>query len=202
MIYGYARVSTKGQAHDGNSLENQIKLLKDNGAEKIYQDSFTGAKTNRPGFTELLNQLKSGDTLIVTKLDRFARSMSQGSALVTELIEKGIRVNILNIGVMDNTPSSKLIRNIFFSFAEFERDMIIERTSEGKAIAKQKEGFREGRPQKYTKKQLQYALSLLSVNGGTCSYNEVTEITGISKSTLIRYNREKRNEITPELSYI
>lgn len=116
--------------------------------------------------------------------------MSQGSALVTELIEKGIRVNILNIGVMDNTPSSKLIRNIFFSFAEFERDMIIERTQEGKAVAKQKEGFREGRPQKYNKKQLNYALQLLTVNGGNCSYNEVVEITGISKSTLIRHNKK------------
>ena len=63
MIYGYARVSTKGQAHDGNSLESQTELLKDNGAEKIYQDSFTGTKTDRPAFTELLNELKAGDTL-------------------------------------------------------------------------------------------------------------------------------------------
>lgn len=193
MIYGYARVSTKGQAHDGNSLEGQEELLKQNGAEKIYKDSFTGTKTDRPGFKKLMEQLKEGDTLIVTKLDRFARSMSQGSELVNELIEKGIKVNILNIGVMDNTPSSKLIRNIFFSFAEFERDMIIERTQEGKAIAKQREGFKEGRPQKYTDKQLNHALSLLTVNGGEKSYNEVVEITGISKSTLIRENNKIRN---------
>lgn len=192
MIYGYARVSTKGQAHDGNSLESQIEQLKQNGAEKIYQDSFTGTKTDRPEFNKLLEQLKEGDTLIVTKLDRFARSMSQGSELVNELIESGIKINILNIGVMDNTPSSKLIRNIFFSFAEFERDMIIERTQEGKAIAKQKEGFKEGRPKVYTNKQLDHALSLLSVNGGDKSYSEVVEITGISKSTLIRENNKRK----------
>lgn len=192
MIYGYARVSTKGQANDGNSLESQIEKLKENGADKIYQDSFTGTKTDRPEFTELLNELKAGDTLVVCKLDRFARSMTQGSELVNELIEKGIKVNILNIGVMDNTPASKLIRNIFFSFAEFERDMIVERTQEGKAIARTKEGFKEGRPKSYTDKQLQHALSLLSVNGGDKSYNEVVEITGISKSTLIRENNKRK----------
>ena len=192
MIYGYARVSTKGQGNDGNSLESQIEKLKENGADKIYQDSFTGTKTDRPEFTELLNELKAGDTLVVCKLDRFARSMTQGSELVNELIEKGIKVNILNIGVMDNTPASKLIRNIFFSFAEFERDMIVERTQEGKAIARTKEGFKEGRPKSYTDKQLQHALSLLSVNGGDKSYNEVVEITGISKSTLIRENNKRK----------
>lgn len=192
MIYGYARVSTKGQAKDGNSLENQIELLKSNGAEKIYSDSFTGTKTDRPEFNKLLEKLQKGDTLIVTKLDRFARSMTQGSELVTELINRGIRVNILNIGIMDNTPASKLIRNIFLSFAEFERDMIVERTQEGKAIAKTKEGFKEGRPKKYTKKQLDNALSMLTVNGGDRSYNEVAELLGISKSTLIRENNKRK----------
>ena len=191
-FFDYARVSTKGQANDGNSLESQIEKLKDNGADKVYQDSFTGTKTDRPEFTKLLNELKAGDTLVVCKLDRFARSMTQGSELVNELIEKGIKVNILNIGVMDNTPASKLIRNIFFSFAEFERDMIVERTQEGKAIARTKEGFKEGRPKSYTDKQLQHALSLLSVNGGDKSYNEVVEITGISKSTLIRENNKRK----------
>lgn len=193
MIYGYARVSTKTQAHDGNSLESQIKQLEDSGAEKIYQDSFTGTKTDRPAFTELLNKLKAGDTLVVCKLDRFARSMTQGSELVNELIEKGIKVNILNIGVMDNTPASKLIRNIFLSFAEFERDMIVERTQEGKEIARQKEGFKEGRPKKYNEKQLYNALSMLTVNGGERSYNEVAELLGISKSTLIRENNKRKS---------
>lgn len=191
-IYGYARVSTKLQAKDGNSLESQIELLKSNGATEIYSDSYTGTKTDRPEFNKLLNALKTGDTLIVTKLDRFARSMQQGSQLVNELINKGIRVNILNIGIMDNTPSSKLIRNIFFSFAEFERDMIVERTQEGKAIAKTKEGFKEGRPKKHTKEQLDHALSMLSINGGDKSYKEVERLLGISKSTLIRENNKRK----------
>lgn len=182
MIYGYARVSTKGQAKDGNSLEAQEKVLKEAGAAKIYTDAFTGTKTDRPEFDKLISEIQEGDTLVVTKLDRFARSMSQGSELVSELINKGIKVYILNIGVMDNTPASKLIRNVFFAFAEFERDMIVERTIEGKAIAKQNPDFREGRPKKYSRKQIEHALELLDNN----SYKQVEDLTGISKSTLIR----------------
>lgn len=79
MIYGYARVSTKNQAKDGNSLEAQEKALRAAGASEIYADAFTGTKTERPEFEKLLHILKEGDTLAVTKLDRFAKSMAQGS---------------------------------------------------------------------------------------------------------------------------
>lgn len=187
MIYGYSRVSTKGQAKDGNSLESQEKALREAGATKIYTDAFTGTKTDRPEFDKLLAEIKAGDTLVVTKLDRFARSMAQGSELVSELIDRGIRVYILNIGILDNTPASKLIRNVFFAFAEFERDMIVERTQEGKAIAKQNPEFREGRPKKYSKKQVEHALGLLREH----SYRQVEDLTGISKSTLIRAKKLK-----------
>ncbi|MGN0411226.1 MAG: recombinase family protein [Candidatus Fimousia sp.] len=195
MIYGYARVSTKGQAKDGNSLEAQEKALREAGAIEIYKDAFTGTKEYRPEFDKLLKKLQSGDTLTVTKLDRFARSMTQGSELVSQLIEKGIKVVIINIGMMDNTPASKLVRNIFFAFAEFERDMIVERTQEGKAIAKAKaeadgRKFREGRPKKYNQKKIDHALDLLEKH----SYREVEELTGISKSTLIRAKRNKQIE--------
>lgn len=187
MIYGYSRVSTKGQAKDGNSLEAQENALRSAGAVEIFTDAFTGTKTDRPQFDKLLSLIRSGDTLVVTKLDRFARSMSQGSELVSELIDKGIKVYILNIGIMDNTPASKLIRNVFFAFAEFERDMIVERTQEGKAIAKQREDFREGRPKKFKKEHVDHALDLLD----THSYKEVETMTGISKSTLIRAKRKR-----------
>jgi len=186
LLYGYARVSTSGQAKDGNSIEQQEKLLRDAGAVEVYADSFTGTKLDRPQFSILLTKLKEGDTLIVTKLDRIARSMTDGSRLITDLINRKITVNILNIGVMDSTPSSKLIRNIFLSFAEFERDMIIERTQEGKAIAKTKAGFREGRPKKNTPEQLRHAVELLEKH----TYNDVSTMTRISKSTLQRAKRE------------
>ena len=89
---------------------------------------------------------------------------------------------------MDNTPASKLIRNIFFAFAEFEGDMIIERTQEGKAIARTKDGFKEGRPKRYTDTQINMALELLESQ----SYAEVERMTRISKSTLIRAVREHK----------
>lgn len=182
MVYGYCRVSTQGQAKDGNSLEVQEELLKENGVEEIYSDTFTGTKAHRPELDKLLDKLQQGDKLIITKLDRIARSASQGIELVQTLLDKGITVHVLNMGLLDNTPTGKLIRNIMLAFAEFERDMIIERTQEGKAIAKKQPDFREGRPRLYNKKQIQHALGLLQNH----SYKQVTELTGISKSTLIR----------------
>ena len=181
MVYGYCRVSTQMQGRDGNSLEAQKKLLIENGAEKIYSDAFTGTKAHRPELDKLLAVLQAGDKLVITKLDRIARSASQGIELVQTLLDKGITVHVLNMGLLDNTPTGKLIRNIM-AFAEFERDMIIERTQEGKAIAKRQPDFREGRPKLYNKKQIQHALELLQDH----SYRQVTELTGISKSTLIR----------------
>ena len=154
MIYGYGRVSTKGQAKDGNSLEAQERLLKEYVAEVIYMDSFTGTKMTRPEFDKLLKKLKAGDTLVVAKLDRFARSASQASDLITKLIDNGIRVDVCNLGILDNSSMSTLMRNILLSFAQFERDMIVERTQEGKAIARQNPDFREGRPKKYSRMQI------------------------------------------------
>lgn len=187
MIYGYARVSTKGQAKDGNSLEGQETVLKEAGAEIIFSDVFTGTKAHRPELDKLLSQIKEGDKLIVTKLDRVARSATQGIELVNSLLNKGVTVHILNMGIMDNTPTGKLIRTIMLAFAEFERDMIVERTQEGKAIAKQNPNFTEGRPKKFGREQIELALSLLEEN----SYKQVEAKTGISKSTLIRAKKER-----------
>ena len=185
MIYGYARVSTKGQAKDGNSLEAQEKALRDAGAMEIYTDAFTGTKTHRPELDKLLSVMVAGDTLVTTKLDRIARSVSQGSDLIQSLLNKGISVRILNMGLMDNTPTGRLIRNVMLAFAEFERDMIVERTSEGKAIARQEKDYREGRPKKYSQPMIEHALALLQGH----SYRQVEDMTGISKSTLIRAKR-------------
>lgn len=187
MKYGYARVSTQLQAREGNSLEKQEQDLRDAGAEKIYADAFTGKRMDRPELQKLLREIRSGDTLIVTKLDRFARSIGAASELITELIDKGITVQVLNVGILDNSSVSTLFRNMLLSFAQFERDMIVERTQEGRAVARQKEGYREGRKKKFTEKQLDHAMNLLAEN----SYTEVASITGISKSTLIRERRRR-----------
>jgi|SRR5690606_3653414 len=167
-------------------MEAQEKAVKQAGAKSVYRDAYTGTKTDCPEFQKLLNVLKEGDTLIVTKLDRFAWSTLEGTKLIKNLFERGVTVNILNLGVIENTPNGRLIFNVFMSFAEFERDLIVERTQEGKAIAKQNPDYREGRPKKYSRKQIEHALSLLDNH----SYKEVTSMTGISKSTLIRAKKE------------
>lgn len=187
MKFGYARVSTKKQGKDGNSLEAQTELLLQNGAEEIFEEQFTGTKKSRPKLDLLLEELQEGDTLIVTKLDRIARSISQGSELIESLLARGITVHILNLGIMDNTPASRLVRNIFLAFAEFERDMIVERTQEGKEVARQKEGYREGRPVVHKREKINHALDLLE----SYSYRQVSEMTGISVSTLSRAKRDR-----------
>lgn len=191
-IYGYARVSTKGQL-DNNSLEQQEKEIKERYSNAIvYREQFTGTKTNRPIFNKVIEQLNVGDTLVCTKLDRFCRTTKEGLELIDILMNKGIKIHLLNMGLIEDTPMGRLIITNLLAFAEFERNMIVERTQTGKAIAKTKEGFKEGRPKKYTKKQIDNALSMLNINGGKYSYNEVEEITDISKSTLIREQRKRK----------
>ncbi|MEE1069063.1 MAG: recombinase family protein [Paludibacteraceae bacterium] len=185
MIYGYARVSTKGQAKDGNSLEAQERTLRDNGASSIYYDAFTGAKVDRPELNKLVGMLQEGDILVVTKLDRLGRSLSKTSELITELIERGVTINILNLGVLSNSSVNTLMRNILLAFAQFERDMIVERTTEGKEICREtKPDWRDGRKQvdipdfeKYFEKQ----------KAGEMSVTECCKALGISRGTW--YNR-------------
>jgi DNA invertase Pin-like site-specific DNA recombinase len=177
MKYGYARVSTKGQ-----DLQAQINALKEEGCEKVFAEKITGTKAERTEFQKVIEMLAEGDTLTVTKLDRFARSTADALSIVKDLFDRGVKVHVLNMGIIENTPTGRLIFTIFSAFAEFERDLIVTRTQEGKEIAKQRDDFREGRPKKFSKKQIQHALELLEKH----SYKQVEEITGISKSTLIR----------------
>lgn len=188
IVYGYARVSTKGQARDGNSLEAQKTALRNAGATEIVSDAYTGVVTDRPELDRLLHRLEDGDTFMVTKLDRIARSVTNGIELINGLNDRGIKVHVLNMGLMDNTPTGQLVRNVMLAFAEFERSMIMQRTREGREIARTKPGYREGRPKKYGKKQMDHAMQLLDDH----SFTQVSEITGISKSTLAREKVRRR----------
>ena len=187
MIYGYARVSTLKQEKNGNSLDEQREKLQAAGAQEIVTDSYTGTKMDRPAFTALLDKLTAGDTLIVTKLDRFARTAVEGGAIVQQLHARGVTINILNMGIADNTPMGKLMVTMLLAFAEFERDMIVERTQSGKAIARANGKQVDGRPKKFSPAQISHALQLLDAGN---SYTAVEEMTGISKSTLIREKRK------------
>jgi len=189
MIYGYARVSTTKQAKTGNSLDEQKAALTKAGAKEMIVDDVTGTKMDRPGFNELRDKLTDGDTLIVTKLDRFARTVVEGVAVIRELMEKGVSVRILNMGTVENTPTGKVTLTVMMAFAEFERDMIVERTQAGKAVARANGKRVDGRPKKYSIDKLNHAIDLL--NSGN-SYTQVERMTGISKSTLIREMRSRK----------
>lgn len=187
MIYGYARVSTAMQGRDGNSLEDQVAALEKYGCNEIIKEAFSGKTMDRPKFQSLLDRLEEGDTLVVCKLDRFARTAIEGVQTVRELFDRGIKVHILNMGLIENTLTGNLILTVMLAFAEYERGMIVERTQTGKMIARQNPCFKDGRPKKYTPAQIEHALDLL--NSGK-PYREVEAMTGISKSTLIRARKQ------------
>lgn len=184
MIYGYCRVSSKGQI-DNNSLEQQEKeILNRYENAKIYTEQFTGKTANRPVFQEVLENLKEGDTLVCTKLDRFCRSTKDGLSTIEKLKSKKINIHILNMGLIEcNNPMGDLIVTCLLAFSQFERSMILERTQSGKAIAKQDPNFKEGRPPK-SQELLEKAHKMKQAGAGL---KEIQEVTGVSKSTLYRY---------------
>ncbi len=183
MIYGYCRVSTKGQAKDGNSLDAQEQeILSRYSDAHIYKEAYTGTTTDRPVFNEVIRQMQENDMLVVSKLDRLARNTEEGIKIVKNLFLKKCSVHVLNVGLLEDTAMGQFFITTLLAVAELERNQIIERCQTGKAIARQNSDFTEGRPKKYSRQQVQHALDLLESH----SYKQVEQMTGISKSTLIR----------------
>ena len=193
MIYGYARVSSKSQL-DGNGLEVQLSEITSHYPEaKVYSEQYTGTKVfDRPMLKKLLETVESGDKIVATKLDRIARNLVEGITIIQQLFDKGVSVHILNVGLLENTTLGKFFLAVLLAVAEMERNNIMERTREGKEIARKKEGYKEGRKKLYSKEQLDHALSMLTVNGGNCSYTQVSKMMNISKSTLVREQKHRK----------
>lgn len=186
---GYGRVSTKGQQRDGNSLEDQEAKLREAGADTVVLEAFTGTTMDRPEFTKVLEMLEPGDTLLVCKLDRFARTAGEGSTLVKELIARGIKVHILNMGLIENTPTGILILNVLLAFAEFERSMIVERLNDGKAVAKAKNPeYKEGRKALEVSENFEDYLN--QVNDGVITVKAACAELGISRTTWYKWVKE------------
>lgn len=181
MIYGYARISAKTQLK-GNSLDEQRVELKRNGCEIIVEEQFTGKTTARPKFEDLIKILRAGDTLVVCKLDRFARNVTEGIATIKYLFNKGVKVHVLNVGLLENTAMGNFFITTLLAVAELERCMILERTASGKEIARLRAGYKEGRPP-VPKERIALAMELLESH----TYKEVADMTGISTATLARY---------------
>ena len=183
--YGYARVSTASQ-----STKEQIQQLLENGVEKknIFSEKFTGTKRDRAKFNQLLAGLKSGDEIVVTKLDRFARNTREALDIIEPLLDDNVTIKVLNLGTIENTSMGRMVTRTLLSVAEMERDMIVERTQEGKMFAKKNNpNFKEGRPKATITPKKRHAYELL-ISGK--SYKEVESITGFSRSTLYRIKKQ------------
>lgn len=184
---GYGRVSSKGQ-EQGNSLEDQERQLKEAGCDEIILETYTGTKMDRPKFTKLLETLQRGDTLVVCKLDRFARTAREGLEVVEDLMERGIKVHILNMGLIEDTPMGRVILTVMLAFAQFERDSIVERTSAGKALAKEKEDYREGRPR--TEIPINFKEYLAKQEAGEISISQACKEMGVARAHWYRWKEQ------------
>ena len=189
-VYGYCRVSTRGQESHGNGLDVKERQVRAAGATDVRREAFTGTTMDRPEWARLISEVGEGDTVVVSKLDRIARTSAGGFEAVKELLGRGVAVHILNMGRIDDTPTGRLILNIMFAFAEFDRDMVVERMAEGKAQAKSRGGYREGRPR--AKVDNARLLAVMDEEmAGRITVRQAAEELGVSERTY----RRRRDEV-------
>lgn len=181
---GYARVSTLEQ-----NLDLQRDALDAAGCTFLYTDTASGAKSERPGLTQALAQCRKGDTLVVWKLDRLGRSLPHLVETVRDLHERGVGFQSLQESIDTSTSGGKLIFHLFASLAEFERDLIRERTLAGLEAARAR-GRKGGRPPGVDEKKRQAAISL--AKDKSRSVKEICEILGIARNTYYKYTRQPK----------
>lgn len=187
---GYARVSTKDQ-----NLDLQLVELEKAGCEKVYSEHKSGVKA-RLELTEAIKYLRKGDILVVYKFDRLGRSLSDLLSIISELHEKGVEIMSLKDNIDTSSVSGKLMMHIFASLAEFERDLIVERTQAGRKAAMAK-GKKMGRPKLKRNKKAKATAMLYEKN---LSIDQIQEQLGIrSKSTVYRYLRMEGFEPTRKI---
>src|SRR5690554_181631 len=183
MIIGYARVSTLDQ-----NLELQRDALEKAGCEQVFEDHVSGSTTERPGWAQAQTALRKGDTLVVWRLDRLGRSLKHLIDTVNELHARGVGFKSLNENIDTTTSGGRLVFHIFGALAEFERELIRERTQAGLAAARAR-GRKGGRPRKLTPRQVATARTLLKDREHTVT--AVAEMLGVSRSTLYRALEEQ-----------
>lgn len=182
MRIGYARVSTSDQ-----SLNLQQDALQAVGCAQLFTDVVSGARTERPGLDAALQACRPGDILVVWKLDRLGRSLPHLVETIRDLADRGIGFQSLQEQIATTTAGGKLIFHLFASLAEFERDLIRERTKAGLAAARAR-GRLGGRPKGVNQKKQKAALALKQ--NAAYSIREICEIVGISRNTYYKYTRE------------
>jgi len=187
MKIGYARVSTVDQ-----NLELQMDALKEAGCEKIFSDhGVSGAKAERPGLDEALDRIRKKDTLVIWKLDRLGRSLSDLLSIVEYLKERGAHFLSIQDGFDTSTASGKMVFSVIGAMAEYERNLIRERTMAGLKAARAR-GRMGGRPKALDKSQVKMAIAL--AEAGELTVNEICEQVGCSRSTYYR-------QVAPQLAH-
>lgn len=191
MKIGYARVSTREQ-----NLDMQVIALEEAGCERIYEEKVSGVKAERPILNNLITQLRAGDVLTIWKLDRLGRSLKNLVQLVQQLIENNIGLYSLNDPIDTTSAQGRLIFNIFASLAEFERDVICERTQAGLSAARAR-GRLGGRPRGLSKNSEATACAVETLyKERKLSVIEICKKLSISKSTLYKYLRHRNVAIS------
>lgn len=186
MIFGYTRVSTSSQNSD-----LQTDKLRAEGCDDIFHEMASGVKSERPVLLELLSKVRSGDVIVVWKLDRLGRSLRHLVELVNLLIEKNVGLKSLQDPIDTTHAQGRLIFNIFASLAEFERDLVIERTHAGLEAARTR-GKKGGRPKGLSEAAKRKAVAAEAIYvKGDLSVNEIAHNLGISKATLYNYLRHQ-----------
>ena len=183
MLIGYARISTLDQ-----TLALQQDALTAAGCEQLYTDTASGSVTQRPGLTEALSHLRTGDTLVVWRLDRLGRSLPHLIETVRQLQERGIGFRSLQEQLDTRTSGGKLVFHVFGALAEFERDLVRERTHAGLAAARAR-GRLFGRPRRLTPQQVKQLRSLAKDERNTVG--EICQTLEISRATYYRSLPEK-----------
>jgi len=192
MRIGYARVSTKDQ-----SFDVQVDALNRAGCDEIYREVCSGARTERPALGELLSHIRGGDVVVIWKLDRLGRSLKHLVELVNELNAKDVGLQSLQDPIDTTTPQGRLCFNVFASLAEFERDLIQERTQAGLASARAR-GRKGGRPKGLSPQAEATACAAETLYlEGKLSVREIAKRLGISKNTLYAYLRHRGVQIGP-----
>lgn len=181
MLIGYTRVST---ARQGQSLDTQREALIDAGCDpdRIYSDTISGAKWSRPGLDKALDYMRPNDTLVVTRLDRLGRNLVDTVTTISDLAERGINVKVLEPALDTSRPADKVVVNVMASLAEWERDLLIQRTREGVAHARA-QGRVAGPKPKLSLEQKRQAHTL--VRGGE-SIASVARSFDVSRQTIMR----------------
>jgi DNA invertase Pin-like site-specific DNA recombinase len=183
MLIGYARTSTQDQNHD-----LQTDALKSLGCEKIFTDKISGTIAERPGLSKLKEQLRKGDTLVIWRLDRLARSLRDLIEWVSFLDKEGVGLKSIKENIDTSTPTGKLVFHIFGALAEFERSLIVERTQAGLAAARVR-GRHGGRPLALGKDKRDVVVDLY--NQKKLTVDKICEMMDISKPTLYKYVKAK-----------